>query len=317
MHSLSQNARGLLIGLWSHMGGPEPGLLLPTVTLIEKLDGFWRVEFPQRWPEIFNKLPRRSFPLLSSVECFCSRPVQCVPHSGEEFFVIKRLHEKCDRANGHGSGPSGQIFTRSDDNHFCARRNCAQSRKQFQTGHLIHPDVSHDHRHMISTGVCKKIFCFIEWPDLESFGREQVMHRLEHRRIVIHDAHLIRLPVGRFAHAAALLFWISPRAAGSRTTMRAPRSEAFSPVIVPPCASMIDRTMARPMPIPFCFVEKKWSKTLSGRSFGNPIPKSRTITSATSPLSVRVLMMTRRSAGGSCSIASSALMIRFSSTCCI
>jgi len=67
MHSLSQNARGLLMGLWSHMGGPEPGLLRPTVTLIEKLDGFWRVEFPQRWPEIFQQI---AAPVVSSV-VFC------------------------------------------------------------------------------------------------------------------------------------------------------------------------------------------------------------------------------------------------------
>src|SRR5262245_46378299 len=110
---------------------------------------------------------------------------------------------------------------------------------------------------MMSASVRQKIFRFTKGADLESFGREQVVHRFKHRRIVIHDADLVRLPVSRFAHAAALLFCASPRAAGRRTTIRAPRSGAFSPVIVPPCASMIDRTMARPIPIPFCFVEKK------------------------------------------------------------
>src|SRR6185312_6360836 len=110
---------------------------------------------------------------------------------------------------------------------------------------------------MMGASVRQKIFCFIEWADPEPFRREQVMHRFEDGRIVIHDANLIRLRASRFAHAAALLFCTSPRAAGRRTTMRAPRSGAFSPVIVPPCDSMIDRTMARPMPIPFCFVEKK------------------------------------------------------------
>jgi hypothetical protein len=49
------------------MGGPEPGLLRPTVTLIEKLDGFWQVEFPQRWPEIFQQI---AAPVVSSV-VFC------------------------------------------------------------------------------------------------------------------------------------------------------------------------------------------------------------------------------------------------------
>ena len=40
---------------------------------------------------------------------------------GEELFVIERLHEKSDRANGHGRGARGQIFTRGDDDHLCAR----------------------------------------------------------------------------------------------------------------------------------------------------------------------------------------------------
>src|SRR5258708_34408611 len=110
---------------------------------------------------------------------------------------------------------------------------------------------------MMSAGMYQKIFRFIERANLESFGREQVIHRFEDGRIVVYDADLIRFRVSRFGHAAALLFCASPRAAGRRTTMRAPPSGEFSPVIVPPCASIIDRTMARPIPIPFCFVEKK------------------------------------------------------------
>src|ERR1700756_4633317 len=110
---------------------------------------------------------------------------------------------------------------------------------------------------MMSACVCQKILGFIEGANFESFRREEIMYRFEHRRIVIHYTDLVCFHLTRFGHAAALLFCTSPRAAGRRTTMRAPRSGAFSPVIVPPCASTIDRTMARPMPIPFCFVEKK------------------------------------------------------------
>src|SRR5258708_2010864 len=105
---------------------------------------------------------------------------------------------------------------------------------------------------MMSAGVRQKILRFIEWTDLESFGCEQVMHRFEDGRIVIHDADLIRLRVSQFAHAAALLFCTSPRAAGRRTAMHAPRSGAFSPLIVSACAAVIDRTSARPICIP-CF----------------------------------------------------------------
>ena len=47
----------------------------------------------------------------------------------------------------------------------------AESRKVFQTCHLIHPDVSHDHRHVMSSGVCQKIPRFTEWTNFEPFGR--------------------------------------------------------------------------------------------------------------------------------------------------
>ena len=104
------------MGLWSHRG---PSRVCSRRPRNWTASGGWN--FPKGGQKSFNKLPRRSFPLLSPVECFCSGPVQCVAHSREEFFVIERLHKKCDRANGHGGGPRGQIFTRSDDNDFCAR----------------------------------------------------------------------------------------------------------------------------------------------------------------------------------------------------
>ena len=44
-----------------------------------------------------------NFTSVSSV-AFCSILIQRVTHRGNELFVIERLHEKCDRANGHGRG---------------------------------------------------------------------------------------------------------------------------------------------------------------------------------------------------------------------
>src|SRR5712671_7370130 len=50
-----------------------------------------------------------------------SGSMQRVTDGGDEFFIVERLHEKCDRTDGHGRGARGQIFTRSDDDHLCAR----------------------------------------------------------------------------------------------------------------------------------------------------------------------------------------------------
>src|SRR5260370_42249233 len=65
--------------------------------------------------------------------------------------------------------------------------------------------------------------------------------------------------------------------AGSRNQNWAPPPSAFSATSVPPCAAMIDREMNNPMPMPSRLVEKNRSKTCSGRSPGNPVPKSRTL----------------------------------------
>src|SRR6266576_7325487 len=45
-----------------------------------------------------------------------SGSMQRVTDGGDEFFVVERLHEKCDRTDGHCGGARGQIFTRSNDN---------------------------------------------------------------------------------------------------------------------------------------------------------------------------------------------------------
>jgi hypothetical protein len=59
---------------------------------------------------------------------------------------------------------------------------------------------------MMSAGVCQKIFRFIEWANLESFGHEQVLHRFEDGKVVVYQTDLICFRVTRLAHAAALLF---------------------------------------------------------------------------------------------------------------
>jgi hypothetical protein len=47
--------------------------------------------------------------------------IQRVTHRGDEFFVVERFHEKCNRANGHCGGACGQIFARGDDDDTGAR----------------------------------------------------------------------------------------------------------------------------------------------------------------------------------------------------
>src|SRR5215469_5587509 len=99
---------------------------------------------------------------------------------------------------------------------------------------------------MICAGVSKEGFRLIEGPHFEALRGEQILHRSENGSIVIDQTDFSLRSLNLRAHAAALVSCTVPRAAGKRTTMRAPRSGAFSASIVPPCASTIDRTMARP-----------------------------------------------------------------------
>src|SRR4029453_6485031 len=137
--------------------------------------------------------------------------------------------------------------------------------EDFETSHFFHPNIGHHHRHRVRRRVSEKLCLFVESAHLYAVGSEQVLHRSEDRLIVVHDTDFSR--TAGIVHAAWL--FESRRAAGRRKTKRAPRSGAFSALIVPPCVSTMERTMVRPIPIPACLVEKKWSKTFSGRSFGD------------------------------------------------
>jgi hypothetical protein len=53
------------------------------------------------------------------------RLTERITHRRKECFVIKRLHEKGDRANGHGGSARCQIFSRGDDNNARPRRERA------------------------------------------------------------------------------------------------------------------------------------------------------------------------------------------------
>jgi len=48
----------------------------------------------------------------------------------------------------------------------------------------------------MSAGMCQKIFRFIKRPNLESFGREQVLHRLKDREIIIDQTDFVWFRLG-------------------------------------------------------------------------------------------------------------------------
>src|SRR6266436_696339 len=118
------------------------------------------------------------------------------------------------------------------------------------------------------------------------------------------------------ASAPKLGAWeLSSFACGKRTVKHAPPSSQFSPERVPPCASMMLREMASPIPVPSDFVEKNGSKSSSAIPLGKPGPVSRTLT-IMSPFPARPARMKRRRvSGGIADIASRALSARLRSTC--
>ena len=58
-------------------------------------------------------------------------------------------------------------------------------------------------------------------------------------------------------YSCRLAFRVAARRWQVEEETRAPRSGAFSALILPPWVSIIERTMVNPIPIPVCLVEKK------------------------------------------------------------
>src|ERR1044072_5037481 len=226
-----------------------------------------------------------------------------VVDGGQELFVVEWLDEKGRGTDGHGGGASGGVVARSNGETLGPRGEGGHSRQDFQAGDSFHPDVGYHDRDRVGGRVSEEFSGLLESADRHTVRREQIFHRPKHGEIVIHEADF-----GRSVHAASL--FESPRIAGRWKEKQAPRSGAFSAVILPPWVSTMERTMVNPIPMPVSFVEKKWSKTFPGRSCGKLAPKSRTVTSAASPLSDRVVTMMRRWVGGSPSTASSAFIDR-------
>src|SRR5581483_4203977 len=66
--------------------------------------------------------------------------------------------------------------------------------------------------------------------------------------------------------------------AGRSIEKRRPPASERAAATVPPCASTVRRTIARPSPVPVCFSEKKGSKRRGSASSGTPGPLSSTVT---------------------------------------
>src|ERR1700688_1033720 len=76
-------------------------------------------------------------------------------------------------------------------------------------------------------------------------------------------------------HGSVYAFAVMASSTGKVNWKVAPRS-GLPVAHKPRCASIIERLSDRPMPVPWGFVVKNGSKTLSARSEGNPMPASLT-----------------------------------------
>jgi hypothetical protein len=105
------------------------------------------------------------------------RLTERIAHRRKKFLVIERLHEKGDRANGHGGSARCQIFSRGDDNNARPRRDRAHSGEDFETGHTFHPNVSHHHGHGMRGGMGQEFFRLIKRSHLPSDASKYSIER--------------------------------------------------------------------------------------------------------------------------------------------
>ena len=102
--------------------------------------------------------------------------------------------------------------------------------------------------------------------------------------------------------------------AGRLNWNKAPRGSLAVTHSRPPCASMIERQIAKPIPIPSGLVVQKASKRWSTTSGCKPGPVSRTDTSTRSEASLEVSIHSSRLSSARQLIASTAFMMRLSIT---
>src|SRR5690242_13185049 len=175
----------------------------------------------------------------------------------------------------------------------------AHALEQRITLNTRHADVEH---HASGFGALRRLRCNV--------GEERLRRGVQSARVVMR----FEEPRERIAYRLLVVHDLDQSARGSHSRNSVP-GRRRSNQRRPPCACTMVRQIDSPMPIPSDLVVKKGTKMRSASLSGIPGPKSRT-DSVAPVASASTEMTRRRRSGGDELIASMALRVRFSTTCC-
>src|SRR5882672_5123931 len=256
------------------------------------------------------------------------RRVNCI----EQILIMKRLAEELDGARLHRPHAHRDVPVAGDENHGQRQALFRELLVKRQSAHPWQSYVEHETARCVRRLALQKLLRRGEHAHLKAHTVHEILERQAHRWIIVddeddgsllnHDETPLRTDPGPRMPSHPSLYQVTARiyGAGSLTGNEKENAVPWGVFAAadrrPPCASRIDRLIDKPMPSPSSLVVKKGSNRRGACSGSSPVPESRTSTDTVSGPSEADTIVNSRCRSLIPLIASIALMIRLSSTCC-
>src|SRR3954465_15245142 len=202
-------------------------------------------------------------------------------HGCGQLLARRALLEEIDSAASHGAHRAGNVGRSGEEDHPQAQAAPCKLALQLETIHPRHVEIHHHAAARLAGELREQFSARGVARHLVASRGEQARQRARIRAIVVDHAD------DRLAHPPAA-------ATGSVKRKVAPESRLFCAHSRPPCASVMVRETARPMPRPFALVVTKGSNTRGRMAGAMPWPESATATSIVRSSARRAAIATRR-----------------------
>src|SRR5437667_5461528 len=120
---------------------------------------------------------------------FSCRGSKRQPNGGEEFFVVKRFDNEGRSSCIQRGGTNQGIVLSGKDDEASRRRDLAKPRLNLQTAHLRHTNINQGSRRSMSPGIIQELLWIAKRFGVQIGRREKPAQPLEHRGVVVEEAH--------------------------------------------------------------------------------------------------------------------------------
>src|ERR1043165_9065714 len=223
----------------------------------------------------------------------------------EQVLIAKRLRQKLHRTGFHRSHRHRNIAMSGNEDDGKVNVSLGKRALEIETAESRHAHVEDQTRCEVRPFVLQKLLRRRKRRHPESHRSDETLQRLAYRLIVVDHE-----------HNRIIAHDVRSALVGKVNWKTAPRGEFAVAQRRPPCASIIVRLIASPIPMPSGFVVKNASNTLSSLAGSSPSPESLTATTTFSSSSAFELTNNSRAPSLLFAIASNPLTIKFRITCC-